>query len=66
MYITREQVKRAEKYENEILSLIDNKDDYTRGDLQGIVAVLVKNIAFDESLLDFETRLSRSKNNDLN
>lgn len=54
-----------EKYENEILDLIDNQEEYTRSDLQGIVSVLVKKIAFDESLLDFDTRLNRSKAYDL-
>lgn len=29
------------EFENEILELIDNQDDYTRSDLQGIVSVLV-------------------------
>lgn len=32
------------EFENEILELIDNQDDYTRSDLQGIVAVLVNKI----------------------
>ncbi len=32
------------KYENEVLNLIDNRDEYTRSDLQGIVAVLVNKI----------------------
>ena len=32
------------KYEDEILNLIDNQDEYTRSDLQGIVAVLVNKI----------------------
>ena len=32
------------EYENEILDLIDNQDDYTRSDLQGIVTVLVNKI----------------------
>jgi len=31
-------------YENEILELIDNQDEYTRSDLQGIVTVLVNKI----------------------
>lgn len=31
-------------YENEILELIDNQDQYTRSDLQGIVTVLVNKI----------------------
>ena len=29
------------KYEDEVLNLIDNQDEYTRSDLQGIVTVLV-------------------------
>jgi len=32
------------EYENEILELIDNQDEYTRSDLQGIVTVLVNKI----------------------
>jgi hypothetical protein len=32
------------KYEDEILELIDNQDEYTRSDLQGIVTVLVNKI----------------------
>jgi len=32
------------KYEDEILNLIDNQDDFTRSDLQGIVTVLVNKI----------------------
>lgn len=31
-------------YENEILELIDNQDEYTRSDLQGVVTVLVNKI----------------------
>lgn len=32
------------KYENKILELIENKDEYTYSDLQGIVTVLVNKI----------------------
>jgi len=32
------------EFENEILDLIDNQDQYTRSDLQGIVTVLVNKI----------------------
>ncbi len=32
------------EFENEILELIDNQDDYTRSDLQGIVSALVNKI----------------------
>ena len=32
------------KYEDEILELIDNQDEFTRSDLQGIVTVLVNKI----------------------
>ncbi len=32
------------KYESEILDLIDNQDEYTRSDLQGVVTVLVNKI----------------------
>ena len=32
------------KYEDEILNLIDNQDEFTRSDFQGIVTVLVNKI----------------------
>ena len=32
------------KYEDEILNLIDNQDEYTRSNLQGKVSVLVNKI----------------------
>ncbi len=32
------------EYEDEILELIDNQDEFTRSDLQGIVTVLVNKI----------------------
>ncbi len=32
------------KYEDEILDLIDNQDEFTRSDLQGIVTALVNKI----------------------
>lgn len=32
------------KYEDEILDLIDNQDEYTRSDLQGIVTALINKI----------------------
>ena len=32
------------EYESEILDLIDNQDEYTRSDLQGVVIVLVNKI----------------------
>lgn len=35
------------KYEDEILNLIDNQDDFTLSDLQGIVTVLVNKIMED-------------------
>ena len=36
--------KLTREHENEILELIDNQDEYTRSDLQGIVTVLVNKI----------------------
>ena len=36
--------KLTNDFENEILELIDNQDEYTRSDLQGIVTVLVNKI----------------------
>ena len=35
---------KTSEYEEEILNLIDNKDYYTRSDLQGVVAALVNKI----------------------
>ncbi|OQA83630.1 MAG: hypothetical protein BWY29_00088 [Microgenomates group bacterium ADurb.Bin238] len=32
------------QYEDEILELIDNQDEFTRSDLQGVVTVLVNKI----------------------
>lgn len=32
------------RYEDEILELIDNQDEFTRSDLQGVVTVLVNKI----------------------
>lgn len=32
------------KYEDEILDLIDKRDEFTRSDLQGVVTVLVSKI----------------------
>lgn len=37
----------TDKYENEILKLIDNQDKLTRSDLQGMVTVLVNKIMED-------------------
>ena len=34
-------MKLINEFENRILELIDNQDEFTRGDLQGIVSVLV-------------------------
>jgi len=48
----KEKEKMAAEYENEILELIDYQEDYTRSDLQGIVAALVAKI-IRESSADF-------------
>ena len=42
--ITKEQTLKNNEYENEILELIDNGDEYTRSDLQGIVQALILKI----------------------
>jgi len=39
-----EEMKTQWEFENEILELIDNQDDYTRSDLQGRVSAIVMNI----------------------
>ena len=36
--------EKAIEYENDILELIDNQDEFTRSDLQGVVSALVKKI----------------------
>ena len=36
--------KKEMRYIDEILELIDNRDEFTRSDLQGIVGALVKKI----------------------
>jgi hypothetical protein len=41
---TREQVLLFAQFESEILDLIDDRDEFTRSDLQGLVAVKVRNI----------------------
>ena len=66
MFKTSKQIVSANEYESEILDLIQNGyNELTTSDLQGIVSVLVYKISQDESLLDFETRLARSKAQDL-
>ncbi len=37
-------IKITQEFENEILELIDNQDQFTRSDLQGIITVLVNKI----------------------
>jgi len=39
-----EEMRTQWEFENEILELIDNQDDYTRSDLQGRVSAIVMNI----------------------
>lgn len=39
-----EETKLRNQFEDEILELIDNQDDFTRSDLQGVVSALVFNI----------------------
>ena len=41
------ELRRRNDYENEILELIDNQDDYTRSDLQGRVTAIINNIILD-------------------
>lgn len=43
-HLTEEQRRKINRFEDEILELIDTQDVYTRGDLQGIVTALVVNI----------------------
>ena len=43
--VEHEQMLKFSKYENEILDLIDNRDELTRSDLQGAVSALVRKIA---------------------
>jgi hypothetical protein len=39
-----ENLKRVMEYENEILELIDNQDEFTRSDLQGAAMAVVMKI----------------------
>lgn len=43
-----EEIRKQLNYENEILDLIDHRDEFTRGDLQAAVEALVKRIMQDE------------------
>lgn len=52
-------------YEDEILDLIENQEDMTRSDLQGVVGALVMNIyrtGVSRDLLDFDEALRMHKN----
>lgn len=42
--IDKKEMKLQWEFENEILELIDNQDEYTRSDLQGRVSAIVMNI----------------------
>ena len=42
--MTKEEVLKNNEYENEILELIYNQDQFTRSDLQGIVSGIVLKI----------------------
>lgn len=37
------------KYENEILEIVDNRDNFTRSDLQGAIMAIVMNILSDNN-----------------
>lgn len=41
---TIEEIRLLNEFENEILEVIDNQDEYTRSDLQGRVGAIVMNI----------------------
>jgi len=50
------------EYENEILELIDNQDQYTRSDLQGIVTALVNKIMENGyKIISNKKRLNKKK-----
>ena len=42
--ISTEQTLKEMKYVDEILDIIDNKDEFTQSDLQGVLGALVKKI----------------------
>lgn len=44
MLTPADEVRLFNKYENEILELIDNQDEFTRSDLQGVVSAIVMKI----------------------
>lgn len=50
--ITKEEMLRNNVYENEILEVVDNQDDYTRSDLQGRVGAIVMNIIRETNQLN--------------
>jgi hypothetical protein len=47
------------RYEDEILDLIDNQDEFTRSDLQGIVSALVQKIMLDSTNIDYILKANR-------
>jgi hypothetical protein len=42
--MNRDQILLLSKFEDQILDLIENKDEFTQSDLQGVVQALVLNI----------------------
>jgi hypothetical protein len=44
---TKEEILKVMRYSDEILEIIDNRDEFTRGDLQGCVEGIVNKIIED-------------------
>jgi hypothetical protein len=49
---TPQEMKIREEFDNEILELIDNQDDYPRGDLQGVVSGIVMRLLIEGRKLE--------------
>ena len=57
--------EKAQHYIEELLDIIDNLDGFTKIQVGYLISGIVYKIAMDESLLDFEERLERSRASDL-
>jgi len=57
--------KKEDSYVSQIKDIINNAQEYTESDMDAILTALVRKIARDTELLDFEERLENSKDFDL-
>ena len=56
MIKVQQERQQLNQFENEILELIDNQNDITRSDIQGLVSVIVFNI-YNQGINDSNTQL---------